>query len=242
MSTMRQRKHRFNKANSVISLKLPMHLVEFLNQIPDSEIRRAMNLFLKGQAMNRETIIQMAREAGLAEVTDTNQNLRQAEQALLKRYAELVNSGDAGNWYQEAELEVIAARQALALPTAEQVDDINVAESFTSVTKTAAPVGERERFEAWWRTVQMRTFPKEYDIKRLQDWGSAYKPKSLEAWQARSALSAGDAVDAQRTPLTVLQYNAIPELCAIPPSLYESVVRAIERAHGIDAAMRKDKP
>ena len=66
--------------------------------------------------MNRETIIQIAREAGLAEVTDTNQNLRQAEQALLKRYAELVNSGDAGNWYQEAELEVIAARQALALP------------------------------------------------------------------------------------------------------------------------------
>jgi len=34
------------------------------------------------------------------------------------------------------------ARQALALPTAEQVDDIDVAESFTSVTKTAAPVGE----------------------------------------------------------------------------------------------------
>ena len=68
--------------------------------------------------MNRETIIKMARESGLAEVTDTNQNLRQAEQALLKRYAELVNSGDAGNWYQEAELEVIAARQALALPTA----------------------------------------------------------------------------------------------------------------------------
>ena len=31
------------------------------------------------------------------------------------------------------------ARQALALPTAEQVDDINVAESFTSVTKTDAP-------------------------------------------------------------------------------------------------------
>lgn len=35
-------------------------------------------------------------------------------------------------------------RQALALPTADQVDDIDVAESFTSVTKTAAPVGERE--------------------------------------------------------------------------------------------------
>lgn len=38
---------------------------------------------------------------------------------------------------------------------------------------------------------------------------------------------------AEKVPLTVLQYNAIPELCAIKPSLYESVVRAIERAHGI---------
>lgn len=50
MSTMRQQKHRFNKANRVISLKLPRHFVEFLKQIPDSEIRRAMNLFLKGQS------------------------------------------------------------------------------------------------------------------------------------------------------------------------------------------------
>ena len=34
------------------------------------------------------------------------------------------------------------AHEALAMPTAEQVDDINVAESFTSVTKTAEPVGD----------------------------------------------------------------------------------------------------
>ena len=46
-----------------------------------------------------------------------NQKLREVLQALLKRYVELVNSGDAGNWDPEAELEVIAARQALALPT-----------------------------------------------------------------------------------------------------------------------------
>ena len=31
-------------------------------------------------------------------------------------------------------------------------------------------------------------------------------------------------------PLSVLQYNQIPELCQIRPSLYESVVRAIEAA------------
>jgi hypothetical protein len=36
-----------------------------------------------------------------------------------------------------------------------------------------------------------------------------------------------------KEPLTAAQYNQIPELCAIRPSLYESVVRGIERAHGI---------
>ena len=92
-------------------------------------------------------------------------------------------------WSNDSKWQADCARQALAMPTAEQVDDINVAESFTSVTKTAAPVGERERFEARWRTVQMRTFPKDYDIERLQDWGSIYKPKALDAWQARAALS-----------------------------------------------------
>ena len=153
--------------------------------------------------MNRETIIQMAREAGLAEVTDTNQNLRQAEQALLKRYAELVNSGDAGNWYQEAELEVIAARQALALPTAEQVDDINVAESFTSVTKTAAPVGEQEVFE---RTM-MDKFGWQQEDFMLDNFGY-FDGYTDTAWirrkpeQPRAALSAGDAVDEpQSTPI-----------------------------------------
>ena len=142
--------------------------------------------------MNRETIIQMAREAGLAEVTDTNQNLRQAEQALLKRYAELVNSGDAGNWYQEAELEVIAARQALALPTAEQVDDINVAESFTSVTKTAAPVGEREAFE---REMRCEEEWGHRSLKKRQNGQYENWQVDLmwDVWQARAALSAGDA-------------------------------------------------
>lgn len=43
----------------------------------------------------------------------------------------------------------------------------------------------------------------------------------------------------ERKPLTVQQYNAIPELCAIRPSLYESIVRAIERAHGIDAEIKE---
>ena len=186
--------------------------------------------------MNRETIIQMAREAGLAEVTDTNQNLRQAEQALLKRYAELVNSGDAGNWYQEAELEVIAARQALALPTAEQVDDINVAESFTSVTKTAAPVGERELFE---RTM-MDKYGWQHEDFKLDDFGYAdgQTDTAWMAWQARAALSAGDAVDAQRYRWLADCNNYEAGLALIiDPKLTEQALGA-----AIDASMRKDKP
>jgi len=145
-------------------------------------------------------------------MTDTNQNLRQAEQALLKRYAELVNSGDAGNWYQEAELEVIAARQALALPTADHLPDagkmvngLTKAETDASASVsglTAAPVGERERFER-----EMSKPPFEFCMDRWPDDGSYAWPGNYAAyhtqcawaaWQARAALSAGEAVDAQR--------------------------------------------
>ena len=38
-------------------------------------------------------------------------------------------------------------------------------------------------------------------------------------------------------PLTPREYNQIPELCAIPPRLFESIVRAIEKAHGITEGM-----
>ena len=40
--------------------------------------------------------------------------MRDALRCLLRRYLELVNSGDAGNWNPEKELEVIDARAALA--------------------------------------------------------------------------------------------------------------------------------
>ena len=65
-----------------------------------------------------------------------NQKLREALQAISHIDDTTNHSVDAS-----AALDRIGqiARQALALPTAEQVDDINVAESFTSVTKTAAP-------------------------------------------------------------------------------------------------------
>jgi len=89
------------------------------------------------------------------------------------------------------------ARQALALPTAEQVDDINVAESFTSVTKTAAPVGERDAFE---REMRCDEEWGHRSLKKRQN--GQYENWQVDlmwaVWQARAALIAGDAVDAQR--------------------------------------------
>jgi hypothetical protein len=71
-------------------------------------------------------------------MTGTNQKLREALQAISHIDDTTNHSVDAS-----AALDRIGqiARQALALPTAEQVDDINVAESFTSVTKTARASG-----------------------------------------------------------------------------------------------------
>jgi len=138
------------------------------------------------------------------------------------------------------------ARQALALPTAEQVDDINVAESLTSVTKTAAPVGEREAFEH-----DLSKSPFEFDMDRWPDnapvdWPGSYKQYHVQcawdAWQARAALSAGDAVDAQR-------YRLLRTKIYIDPKELILRIRDVFLTSGatlpemldaaIDAAMRK---
>lgn len=58
----------------------------------------------KGQAMNRETIIQMAREAGLAEVTDTAESLpADYVEALAKLCALSVakEREECAKWYAE---------------------------------------------------------------------------------------------------------------------------------------------
>ena len=127
-------------------------------------------------------------------MTDTNQKLREALQAISHIDDTTNHSVDAS-----AALDRIGqiARQALALPTAEQVDDINVAESFTSVTKTAAPVGERDAFE---REMRCEEEWGHRSLKKRQN--GQYENWQVDlmwaVWQARAALSAGDAVDAQR--------------------------------------------
>lgn len=175
-----------------------------------------------------------------------NQKLREA----LQKIIEIKNKTEGSDWEEIEEAREIA-RQALALPTAGHIPEVGqmVADHLPNAGKmtsglnqsetdasasvyglTAAPVGELPELPL------PTSIPGFYDIEARKR--CVYTADQMRAY-ARAALSAGDAVDAQRTPLTVLQYNAIPELCAIPPSLYESVVRAIERAHGIDAAMRK---
>ena len=123
-----------------------------------------------------------------------NQKLREALQAISHIDDTTNHTVDAS-----AALDRIGqiARQALALPTAEQVDDINVAESFTSVTKTAPPVGEQEAFENEMRHVDVwghRSLKKRAS-GNYENWQVNLM---WDVWQARAALSAGDAVDAQR--------------------------------------------
>ena len=122
-------------------------------------------------------------------------------------------------------------RQALAPPTAEQV-------------------GEREAFER-----EMSKPPFEFCMDRWPDDGSYAWPGNYAAyhtqcawaaWQARAALSAGDAVDAQRyrwlmdnCTLGIKQNGvgwSLNTSACVAPDCIKDVGDAI------DAAMRKDKP
>ena len=123
------------------------------------------------------------------------------------------------------------AHQALAPPTAEQV-------------------GEREAFER-----EMSKPPFEFCMDRWPDDGSYAWPGNYAAyhtqcawaaWQARAALSAGDAVDAQRyrwlmdnCTLGIKQNGvgwSLNTSACVAPDCIKDVGDAI------DAAMRKDKP
>ena len=74
-----------------------------------------------------------------------NQKLREAllsdmDIAVLRMPVHLAFAGNMAQFQYHNRVQALLDRiEALATPTAEQVDDINVAESFTSVTKTAAP-------------------------------------------------------------------------------------------------------
>lgn len=116
--------------------------------------------------------------------------------------------------------------------------------------KTAAPVCEREAFER-----EMSKPPFEFCMDRWPDDGSYAWPGNYAAyhtqcawaaWQARAALIAGDAVDAQRyrwlmdnCTLGIKQNGvgwSLNTSACVAPDCIKDVGAAI------DAAMRKDKP
>jgi len=49
MTTMRHKRRLFNKHNRVLTIRMPQHLVEFLQKIPEHLIRRASRLAAKGK-------------------------------------------------------------------------------------------------------------------------------------------------------------------------------------------------
>ena len=123
-----------------------------------------------------------------------NQKLREALQAISHIDDTTNHSVDASD-----ALDRIGqiARQALALPTADHLPDAGkmVVDHFPDATKmieTAAPVGEREAFE---RTMIDKFGWERKDFK-LDDFGyfDGHTATAWMAWQARAALSAGDAV------------------------------------------------
>ncbi len=170
-------------------------------------------------------------------MTET-QKLREALQAIANIDDTTNHSVDAS-----AALDRIGqiARQALALPTADHLPDAGkmVVDHFPDATKmieTAAPVGEREAFE---RTMMDKYGWQRNDFK-LDDFGyfDGHTDTAWMAWQARAALSAGDAVDAQRYRWLADCNNYEAGLALIiDPKLTEQALGA-----AIDAAMRKDTP
>lgn len=176
----------------------------------------------------------------------------------------------------------IIARRIWALKR-EQVDDINIAESFTNVATlrealqaishiddttnhsadasaaldrigqiarqalalpTAEQVGEREEFE---RTMMDKFGWQRNDFK-LDDFGyfDGHTDTAWMAWQARAALSAGDVVDAQRYRWLREQHWSNSDICCVDePKQNVRLGGACPSGDlldsAIDAAMRKDK-
>ena len=179
-----------------------------------------------------------------------NQKLREALQAISHIDDTTNHSVDAS-----AALDRIGqiARQALAMPTADHLPDAGnmVVDHFPDATKmieTAAPVGERERFEAYFAwSRQSKGANRRPNFERFEEDGT-YKDDHTQRhwWTWQQALSAGDAADAQRyrwlmdnCTLGIKQNGvgwSLNTSACVAPDCIKDVGAAI------DAAMRKDKP
>lgn len=170
-----------------------------------------------------------------------NQKLREA----LRELMIIVSIHQSATRNNFAWAEMAFAREALALPTAEQVDDINVAESLTSVTKTAAPVGERLTLSA--EDVHA-AFVKHFPKTRISQAWIGFAAEIANAVAARAALSAGDEVDAQRyrwlrdeSWAGYNQCKGFPHVFTVDGAGNRRTMLAEEALDAaIDAAMRKE--
>ena len=166
------------------------------------------------------------------------QKLREALQAIANIDDTTNHSVDAS-----AALDRIGqiARQALALPTADHLPDA------TKMIEDAPPADEREAFER-----EMSKPPFEFCMDRWPDdgayaWPGGYAAYHTQcawaAWQARAALSDGDAADAQRLDFIEKSARRDPKMDGQhvwwPTSLNKAIKGLTLRA-AIDAAMRKE--
>ena len=167
-----------------------------------------------------------------------NQKLREALQAISYIDDSTNHSVDAS-----AALDRIGqiARQALTLPTADHLPDAG------KMIETAVPVGERERFEAYFAwSRKSKGANRRPNFERFEEDGT-YKDDHTQRhwWTWQQALSAGDAVDAQRyrwlmdnCTLGIKQNGvgwSLNTSACVAPDCIKDVGAAI------DAAMRKDK-
>lgn len=131
-------------------------------------------------------------------MTGTNQKLREVLQHAIEDLSSA--TGFLTRRSRDRQSKTVAALAQLqadiALPTADHIPDVGkmVVDHFPDATKmieTAAPVGEREAFE---RTMMDKYGWQRNDFK-LDDFGyfDGHTDTAWMAWQARAALSAGDA-------------------------------------------------
>ena len=177
-----------------------------------------------------------------------NQKLREAllsdmDIAVLRMPVHLAFAGNMAQFQYHNRVQSLLNRiDALALPTADHLPDAG------EMVEAAAPVCEREAFER-----EMSKPPFEFCMDRWPDDGSYAWPGNYAAyhtqcawaaWQARAALSAGDADPLTRYRVwpdgTVQEGSESPHAWMSDDFGYVDAVD--EEQAALSAAMRKDKP
>ena len=149
------------------------------------------------------------------------------------------------------------ARQSLSLPTADHIPDAGekVADHFPDATKmieAAAPVGDLAdlpRYTAWSHLKAHGVWPEGIDRSWMKDEMGRYNDVTVSnavIAELRAALSAGDAVDAQRYRWLMdnctlgIKQNGVGWILNTSACVAPDCIKDVGAA--IDAAMRKGQP